>query len=320
MTQTMSAPNDWLQFYNQNLTPSIPGFTSNTIATPTTSVITETSPPPDMSNSSPSGSTHLSPEGRVTKPTRRRSRASRRTPTTLLNTDTTNFRAMVQQFTGGPSAPFAPTPSSTPQVLPNLIGFGFPSRPGPSLSPTTLVMASPPISFHHLQQQQHMFQPQNQQYNLYSDGGDNMFFQRLSNNPTSNVVRNNNRDEGLLGHGSTIYQRPKCTLCTSSILNVISFVKPDGLWVSFMFRPFFEPNYPRHGITPYKLPPPTTTTYVSTAKLTIQFFYSGGKDNNMFSQRLSNNPTNNVVVSNNNRDEGVNMDDHEAFFPRTSSS
>ncbi|KAK2969344.1 hypothetical protein RJ640_027586 [Escallonia rubra] len=47
---------------------------------------------------------HLNPEGRVSKPVRRRSRASRRTPTTLLSTDTTNFRAMVQQFTGGPSA------------------------------------------------------------------------------------------------------------------------------------------------------------------------------------------------------------------------
>ncbi|PWA60778.1 VQ-like protein [Artemisia annua] len=40
---------------------------------------------------------------RVTRPsnTRRRSRASRKTPTTLLSTDTTNFRAMVQRFTGG---------------------------------------------------------------------------------------------------------------------------------------------------------------------------------------------------------------------------
>ncbi|XP_076899130.1 uncharacterized protein LOC143552909 [Bidens hawaiensis] len=40
--------------------------------------------------------------GRVTRPnnSRRRTRA-RKTPTTLLNTDTTNFRAMVQQFTGG---------------------------------------------------------------------------------------------------------------------------------------------------------------------------------------------------------------------------
>ncbi|KAG4969230.1 hypothetical protein JHK85_035651 [Glycine max] len=114
---------------------------------------------------------------------------------------------MVQQFTGGPSAPFASNPSLAPQVLPNLMGFGFPSRPVPS--PTTLVMSPPPITN---LQQQHMFQQQNQQYNLYSTGGgaqgggdsnNNMFFQRLSNNvnpmssPTSNVVvSNSNRGDG----------------------------------------------------------------------------------------------------------------------------
>lgn len=43
---------------------------------------------------------------RIGKPAaRRRSRASRRAPVTLLNTDTANFRAMVQQFTGIPAPP-----------------------------------------------------------------------------------------------------------------------------------------------------------------------------------------------------------------------
>jgi len=37
---------------------------------------------------------------------RKRSRASRRAPTTLLKTDTSNFRAMVQRFTGIPETPF----------------------------------------------------------------------------------------------------------------------------------------------------------------------------------------------------------------------
>ncbi|XP_020575578.1 VQ motif-containing protein 22-like, partial [Phalaenopsis equestris] len=47
-------------------------------------------------------------------PPRKRSRASRRAPTTLLNTDTANFRAMVQQFTGVPTGPYN-----------NTDGFGF---------------------------------------------------------------------------------------------------------------------------------------------------------------------------------------------------
>ncbi|GAU48848.1 hypothetical protein TSUD_188330 [Trifolium subterraneum] len=38
---------------------------------------------------------------------KKRSRASRRAPTTVLTTDTTNFRAMVQEFTGIPAQPFS---------------------------------------------------------------------------------------------------------------------------------------------------------------------------------------------------------------------
>ncbi|CAL9071752.1 uncharacterized protein LOC135586506 [Musa acuminata AAA Group] len=43
---------------------------------------------------------------------KKRSRASRRAPTTVLTTDTSNFRAMVQEFTGIPSPPFAAASSS----------------------------------------------------------------------------------------------------------------------------------------------------------------------------------------------------------------
>ncbi|KAF8080014.1 hypothetical protein N665_0982s0016 [Sinapis alba] len=81
--------NDWSQFYN------------NQTFFPTTTT------------TSTSADSPVNPESRrVLKPTRRRSRASRRTPTTLLNTDTANFRAMVQQFTGGPSAMAFGSPSS----------------------------------------------------------------------------------------------------------------------------------------------------------------------------------------------------------------
>ncbi|RZS16543.1 hypothetical protein BHM03_00048539 [Ensete ventricosum] len=43
---------------------------------------------------------------------KKRSRASPRAPTTVLTTDTSNFRAMVQEFTGIPSPPFAAASSS----------------------------------------------------------------------------------------------------------------------------------------------------------------------------------------------------------------
>ncbi|XP_074591760.1 uncharacterized protein LOC141847603 [Curcuma longa] len=46
---------------------------------------------------------------------RKRSRATRRAPTMVLTTDTSNFRAMVQEFTGIPAAPFAvPAAASSP--------------------------------------------------------------------------------------------------------------------------------------------------------------------------------------------------------------
>jgi hypothetical protein len=44
--------------------------------------------------------------GGTAKVGKKRSRASRRAPTTLLNTDPSNFRAMVQRFTGIPETPF----------------------------------------------------------------------------------------------------------------------------------------------------------------------------------------------------------------------
>ncbi|PKA58057.1 hypothetical protein AXF42_Ash019283 [Apostasia shenzhenica] len=49
---------------------------------------------------------------------KKRSRASRRAPTTVLTTDTSNFRAMVQEFTGIPSPPF---PSSSPTSSSSLL-------------------------------------------------------------------------------------------------------------------------------------------------------------------------------------------------------
>jgi hypothetical protein len=56
---------------------------------------------------------------------RKRTRASRRAPTTVLTTDTSNFRAMVQEFTGVPAPPFAAAgarsrlPSSHPAAAPS---------------------------------------------------------------------------------------------------------------------------------------------------------------------------------------------------------
>ncbi|XP_010261274.1 PREDICTED: uncharacterized protein DDB_G0271670 [Nelumbo nucifera] len=51
-----------------------------------------------------------SDQANVVRSSKKRSRASRRAPTTVLTTDTTNFRAMVQEFTGIPAPPFSASP------------------------------------------------------------------------------------------------------------------------------------------------------------------------------------------------------------------
>ncbi|KAL5219075.1 hypothetical protein ABZP36_019759 [Zizania latifolia] len=71
------------------------------------------------------------------KPPKKRPRASRRPPTTVLTTDTSNFRAMVQEFTGFPAPPFVAGPP--PAVRPRLLGGGGPS----TVLPPFLLRPSP---------------------------------------------------------------------------------------------------------------------------------------------------------------------------------
>ncbi|KAJ6408595.1 hypothetical protein OIU84_011846 [Salix udensis] len=214
-------PTDWSQFYQHNLSnddlPPIRSMFGDRVADATavaTSTINTSSVPDPMgSGSSRSSAAHLSPDGRVAKPIRKRSRASRRTPTTLLNTDTTNFRAMVQQFTGGPSAPFA----SGSQI--NATNFGFALgayRQAHHVNqPSPLMM--PPAGYnlqYQQQQQQQQFQQQTQNPPPYMFSLSNsnvgtgtaaattaapgdMFFQRLGNpRPATNMEVSGHRGFG----------------------------------------------------------------------------------------------------------------------------
>jgi VQ motif len=95
-----------------------PSCTSNNarLLTPVTSASMQ---PPVTSDNRPMTTTTSVP----TRGAKKRSRASRRPPTTVLTTDTSNFRAMVQEFTGFPAAPFVP---ASPFVRPRLsTGLGL---------------------------------------------------------------------------------------------------------------------------------------------------------------------------------------------------
>ncbi|XVF64763.1 hypothetical protein PTKIN_Ptkin09bG0192900 [Pterospermum kingtungense] len=94
----------------------------------------------------------------VVKNPKKRTRASRRAPTTVLTTDTTNFRAMVQEFTGIPAPPFSGSSSYSRRF--DLFGSGsgmirsshlepigslYPLRPSAKrIQPTPFVSTSSP--------------------------------------------------------------------------------------------------------------------------------------------------------------------------------
>ncbi|KAB1204076.1 hypothetical protein CJ030_MR8G000762 [Morella rubra] len=94
----------------------------------------------------------------VVRNSKKRTRATRRAPTTVLTTDTSNFRAMVQEFTGIPSPPFSGSPYSRRLDLfgnssalrsSNLesVGVLYPLRPSAQKAqPSVPFVSSPPSS------------------------------------------------------------------------------------------------------------------------------------------------------------------------------
>ncbi|KAL2504566.1 vq motif-containing protein [Abeliophyllum distichum] len=73
----------------------------------------------------------------VARNPKKRSRASRRAPTTVLTTDTTNFRAMVQEFTGIPAPPFTSSPFQRSRI-------DFFNTPTAAVRSSSLDAAQPP--------------------------------------------------------------------------------------------------------------------------------------------------------------------------------
>ncbi|XP_042429069.1 VQ motif-containing protein 22-like [Zingiber officinale] len=115
-----------------------------------------------------------SSDGRVARPARRRTRASRKTPVTLLNTDTANFRAMVQQFTGFPTGP--------------QYQQGFHDAPPASvMTPPTVRFPRPQLF---MQQPQLQFQPPapHQQQHLQFPEANEVFHHPNHSNPTSSEM------------------------------------------------------------------------------------------------------------------------------------
>ncbi|KAL7241663.1 hypothetical protein ACSBR1_014292 [Camellia fascicularis] len=98
MNDNLLGYDEWLQRYQETIAGQVaqPGGLSHDATVVTTRASTD----PNMLSSSSSGTSSGNPKGSISKPIRRRSRVSKRTPITLLKANATNFRALVQQFTG----------------------------------------------------------------------------------------------------------------------------------------------------------------------------------------------------------------------------
>ncbi|KAE8662836.1 Succinate dehydrogenase 2-3 [Hibiscus syriacus] len=85
----------------------------------------------------------LNNKSKTVRNPKKRNRASRRAPTTVMTTDTTNFRAMVQVFTGIPEPPFTSSPFQGARL--DLTHFDPLSPPHYLLRPFVQKLSPPPL-------------------------------------------------------------------------------------------------------------------------------------------------------------------------------
>ena len=156
---------------------------------------------------------------------KKRSRASRRAPTTVLTTDTTNFRAMVQEFTGIPAPPF--TSSPFPRSRLDLFGTSSSLR---SSGPTGLDPSPPP----------YLLRPFAQKVQplpfVSSTSSTTSMIDALGSNPTTNATNstyqhhnllNMNMQSPILNFQSLLQAQPKFSLSNSPSIHSLGS-KPQG--------------------------------------------------------------------------------------------
>lgn len=108
---------------------------------------TFTSSPFQADNNSGFAAPPVPPVAVASRNPKKRSRASRRAPTTVLTTDTSNFRAMVQEFTGIPAPPFS-SPLSRNRLDISALPPSYLRRPFPQKvhSPPSFPVSAPSSS------------------------------------------------------------------------------------------------------------------------------------------------------------------------------
>lgn len=146
----------------------------------------------------------------VIKKTKKRSRASRRAPTTVLTTDTSNFRAMVQEFTGIPAPPLFNNNSVVNTTRLNTF-LGLSSSSPNSYNNSSLLLR--PFAQKLLPTSSLLSGSQIQQYQNPNNSFENMNLQALLQAQISNP-RSNDHDQFGLG----MLQSPSTTPPTTTVV------------------------------------------------------------------------------------------------------
>ncbi|KAI3982352.1 hypothetical protein MKX01_037885 [Papaver californicum] len=119
--------------------------------------------------------------GKISK---RKSRATKRSPVTFITTDPTNFREQVQQFTGIPNGNFLPTNLHAPVIKPEPKRFGAGNGTSDLLNSYSLPTLD--TSTFLLNQQHHQHQPQQQQQQAFQIDDDDDLISHLVNAGSQN--------------------------------------------------------------------------------------------------------------------------------------
>ncbi|KAM3193838.1 hypothetical protein ACQJBY_070462 [Aegilops geniculata] len=148
MSDTGSSFADWTDDLYRYDTPGLGAAADSTIVAASATPASPASAGSGDGSPSRAAGGALGPRVAGKPAARKRARASRRAPVTLLNTDASNFRAMVQQFTGIPSAPAGPYGGAPVISFGGVSGYGF--APQQQQQPAAAVS----FDHHHLHQRQ----------------------------------------------------------------------------------------------------------------------------------------------------------------------
>ncbi|XP_052183989.1 VQ motif-containing protein 22-like [Diospyros lotus] len=180
----MPTSGDWIHqyYYQEPFAAAAHPYHDSTVVTTSASAAVPVAAAEDtLSPNSSSGATaQLNPRSCISKPARKRSRASKKTPITLLSADAANFRALVQQFTGSPRTALSFGGQRGP------FNINFAAADGGGAGPVAGAQFPPPRPAPEMYPEQHEYDKFEYE-NIVNNPSDLHVFPPVCSNPAPNV-------------------------------------------------------------------------------------------------------------------------------------